>query len=716
MSQLETSGCCQSSTSESPVLDPRKRVRYVHGLVLGVDEMQQEQYAWLEKQRLHHRALHGYGTVLGLDLGFERDSENRPIVRVSPGIAVGPHGRDICVDREQCGDLDRWLRAHWEGGGGADPSEQRRAIEEALAGSPGTLEAWLVLCHRECATDFVPIPGGPCRTPEDSSEASRITESFAIDVVVSQPEQQEEEAVDRFGDLLRSIEITDQGSVFVTAEELEQRVRDLIEGAGVATSPPIGPSSPDVLRLHPLEAEAALRRAFLVWITEVRPRLAAASGHCESGPSSEDCVLLARLTIPIAAGGDGVPVVTGDATPDESERPFLLHTRLLQELLGHGATVLIGSQGSGPGPVVSPPVASPPVQGVTDHGDLTGLTDPEDHPQYLTLTADRALTGANPLDIGGARVVNVAAGAANNDVLVFGQNAGGDLTGTYPDPRIGSIQTRPVDLSGALNPDDLLRWDGAAWRPSTGPGERNLTRIDRFSWAHGGATIPFITIDGTLVAAIAVVTGRAVAPVRVRVNDGTPDSVNEQTFEVFAEAPSPGVPDTVQIVRLQPRAIIGVEPIGGSTTQFNSAGVGSPATAFAFLFSRAWVDLLVSQLGGIVNLRIVIHGDFILDDEGRPIDAEHLRNTTDGTGDHPPGPETVGIRGGRFESWTEGRFSQQLINLNTASTSELRSLPGIGARHASRIRSMQGNLTSLDDLRGVLPQSTIDAIRALVTF
>src|ERR671933_1804673 len=91
-----------TATPASPVLDPHQRVNYSLGLVLGVDEFQQEQFFHLERGRQHSRLLHGYGTVCGLQV-----TTNGGQVLVGPGVAVDRRGRVIEVDAAQCADLNQ---------------------------------------------------------------------------------------------------------------------------------------------------------------------------------------------------------------------------------------------------------------------------------------------------------------------------------------------------------------------------------------------------------------------------------------------------------------------------------------------------------------------------------------------------------------------------------------------------------------------------------
>jgi hypothetical protein len=81
--------------------DPTKHVNYVLGMVLGVDDFNQE-FAYLsERDRWLARDLLGYGTAWGLAVTSGLGTRG-PEVRVSPGVALTPRGHLVRVTPAQC--------------------------------------------------------------------------------------------------------------------------------------------------------------------------------------------------------------------------------------------------------------------------------------------------------------------------------------------------------------------------------------------------------------------------------------------------------------------------------------------------------------------------------------------------------------------------------------------------------------------------------------
>jgi DNA-binding beta-propeller fold protein YncE len=69
------------------------------------------------------------------------------------------------------------------------------------------------------------------------------------------------------------------------------------------------------------------------------------------------------------------------------------------------------------------------------------------------------------------------------------------------------------------------------------------------------------------------------------------------------------------------------------------------AEGVAFIFQPGLLNLLKER----AELMVRLQGDFVLDEEGRAVDAEYVRADLE-TGDHPKGSD-FGVQGGPFESW-----------------------------------------------------------------
>lgn len=324
-------------------LSPDLRVNYEFGLVLGVNEFRQEQVYFLEKEYLHNRALHGYGTVSGLDV-ILADTGDDIQVAVQPGIGVDQFGRTFVIRQEQCALLGAWLAKQ----------QMTPGVEIPIA-EDGEIVVYLVATYDECADALVKIAGQPCSTGDQTTAASRIRDSFSLALRFGRPAMPAWDAVRRFALLMARVTIdaglppeqSDEAKIVQVVQVLDDptqfRAFNLILPG---EEPPLG--APQSFRL-PLEgATAALDRIFTIWATEVRPRLApnllapdvappSAPGEVESG------VLLATIRFRQGEGSTPEhPVVEGmtedlaESVSDEG-RPFLLHTQLIQELMMLGS-------------------------------------------------------------------------------------------------------------------------------------------------------------------------------------------------------------------------------------------------------------------------------------------------------------------------------------------------------------------------------------------
>ena len=300
------------STKTTPLnnFDPFKRVDYPFGMLLSPAEFFQEQLYFVERNRLHHRLLHGYGTVCGLKVTVKGDDE----IRVSAGLAIDVLGKLIRVENEKCASLKLWLKEHSDEFSDTSPP----------VSPPYNL--YIVLCYRECPSDKVLIRTSPCQPKEQSENYSRIQESAEIKIVTEEPLQKEEDIIRKFGDIFAGIPVS-KDAPSVDIEIYKKKIADLVRSLDSEESPTVVTSPPSGLinEINPQDAEILFRHAFKIWVTEVKPKLVLGKGCLNSKAKDNDnCVLLAQLIV------NEIGKVT-KVTINEENRPYLLSTRLIQE-------------------------------------------------------------------------------------------------------------------------------------------------------------------------------------------------------------------------------------------------------------------------------------------------------------------------------------------------------------------------------------------------
>ncbi|MBA3440954.1 MAG: hypothetical protein H0T92_13900, partial [Pyrinomonadaceae bacterium] len=135
--------------SELLPLSPFYALSYHFGMLLGVDDFETEQAYHRAKMRLHNSWLHREGVIWGFDVRLEQASGE---VRVLPGLAVDPAGRELHLETDACVNVGQWFEAHRR-----DPDFTVTEIENGFQ-----FDAHVVIRFKACLTRQVPALMEPC--------------------------------------------------------------------------------------------------------------------------------------------------------------------------------------------------------------------------------------------------------------------------------------------------------------------------------------------------------------------------------------------------------------------------------------------------------------------------------------------------------------------------------------------------------------------------
>jgi hypothetical protein len=147
----------------------QERPGYQPGDILSARDLATDQGYKFGHVRRHDQYLHGWGVLCGLLVVPDCDPKRPWAIRVCPGYAISPCGDEIEVLRAVTVDLADYL---WS-----------RVV---IGGSAGGI-AYVVLGYRVEERAFVEAAPAPCRCDQAIRHASRLQDSFRIDVLWTPP-------------------------------------------------------------------------------------------------------------------------------------------------------------------------------------------------------------------------------------------------------------------------------------------------------------------------------------------------------------------------------------------------------------------------------------------------------------------------------------------------------------------------------------------------
>jgi hypothetical protein len=144
----------------------------------------------------------------------------------------------------------------------------------------------------------------------------------------NRPAQLEDDSEQALAALLSQFQIAAPGPGNLTLAQVEELVLSLSQPL---TSPPVPLPPGPPYQVSAADAAELRRAALRTWITQVRPFICAAQGAGPCCPPPEKCVLLAELVVNLSGGA--TEWLASSISVDDSRRPFLVPTMLLQEMV-----------------------------------------------------------------------------------------------------------------------------------------------------------------------------------------------------------------------------------------------------------------------------------------------------------------------------------------------------------------------------------------------
>lgn len=177
-------GCCNDNNWKE-TCDPFKRICYQYGMLLGVDEFQQEQSYHRSKHRMQQRLFIGYGMVYGGDFSVVKvpKTETTPehlALRVHRLFGLDDLGRELWL-KDPCEiNLSKWWTENKN-------AAALQAQEEDVCSAPQAQTVYVTIGYKQCCTTPVPAVAPPCDDQTAPTMSSRIFETVECQISRSAP-------------------------------------------------------------------------------------------------------------------------------------------------------------------------------------------------------------------------------------------------------------------------------------------------------------------------------------------------------------------------------------------------------------------------------------------------------------------------------------------------------------------------------------------------
>jgi hypothetical protein len=438
---------------DTGTLSPDLRVFYQYGMVLGLDDFVQEQTHNLGLDYHHERALHGYGTVYGLHVTTSTppDAPDDVTLTVEHGMAVDQRGRELTVPSAQCARLGAWLAAQEVASPGTI---------DANLGISGELVVYVTAAYAECSDDLIPLPGQPCSTSSQVQKPSRLRDAWDIQLRWTPPAMPAWDAVRQLAQLLNSIQLVSGPDLSLASDE--QAIIDAVLALPSPAIPSGSRPAPVSYQLPADAADAVFDRIFTAWVTEVRPQLA--PDLTAPDPNWDSAILLATVTFtPQTPFSASSPVITSYADPDDSGRPYLLHTGLIQELrLGGQAGAALAASPSPP-PLVQQAVTLSSTVNSDGVPTLTAwfhLPDPVSLPATIQVADENGQTAAFTTEVASGAGPFSPLWTLSPPSSGFAVTEGDQLAATFPGAAV-LVGNSATTLAATVTAGGLLDADGS---------------------------------------------------------------------------------------------------------------------------------------------------------------------------------------------------------------------------------------------------------------